>query len=90
MVSPPPPRPVAESLSVTVPATLAVAAVLLLTTAPLLPIPLDASVNGSTTPVCPLRSSTPPAVTVVPTVAEPRPVALPSRSVPEPTVVAPV
>jgi hypothetical protein len=37
-----------------------------------------------------LRSSTPPAVTVVPTEAEPRAVALPSRSVPEPTVVAPV
>ena len=78
------------SLSVTVPATLAVAVVLLLTSAPLLLIPLEESVRGSATPLWPLRSSTPPAVTVVSPAVEPSAVALPSCSVPEPTVVSPV
>ena len=90
VVLPAPPKPVAESLIVTVPATLAVAVVLELTRAPLLPMPLDDSDRGSATPAWPLRSSTPPAVTVVPAVAEPRAVALPTWSVPEPTVVGPL
>ena len=87
---PAPPTYVWADESVTGPLHVAAADVLLLMSPPVFETPVPATASDSPATVWPLRSSAPPAETVVPASVEPSAVALPSFSVPAVTFVLPV